>query len=54
MNYAYYRFEYFEEHHTLTDKYDPEEFDSSIRAYAYNSIMGNSGICDDISTSFFG
>lgn len=51
MNYAYYRFEYFEEHHTLTDKDDLEEFDSSIRSYAYNSIMGNSGICDDISTS---
>lgn len=51
MNYANYRFEYFEEHQTLTDKDDLEAFDSSIRAYAYNSIMGNSGICDDISTS---
>ena len=51
MNYAYYRFEYFKEQHILTDKKELEEFERSIRSYAYNSIMGNSGICDDISTS---
>jgi len=51
MNYANYRFEYFKEKHDLNDKEAIEEFNNQIRSYAYNGIMGNSGICDDISTS---